>query len=792
MFDRVLNGPALVFQWALICLLFVGCNLNPQPSLFLSPENETLEVGYSMSFSATPGVIWFSSDPKIASVDKTGQVTAHQSGTINLTVSLAGHASKTTSLTVVKSPVRSQISASMYQVCQITNGTQCWGSFRQAYENNSTSTALDAEVPTPIQGLPQLISISSGDGFTCGISIHHRAYCWGNNSAGQIGGAQAFYTTPVSVLPDQKIISISAGGKHTCAVNMQQKIYCWGSNDKGQLGSPVSNQSKAPTPILSAVKFSSVSAGYNHTCAIDVDKVLYCWGDNSSGELGIGTTEGFRDTPQKLPSLYLMVSTGAYNTCGIDLNQKALCWGKNTEGQLGLANTSNLHPYPAALPTTLNFERIVLSRYNHTCAVTTDHQAYCWGRNEQGQLGNGTQTDIEVQTTPQKVALQNPVREIAVGLKFSCSLGDETACWGSGLFGTLGDGSYLSRTPQAVQGNLQFSSISTGAITCGTTLQHKAYCWGNNHFYQLGTGDRITTSVPVAVKTDQLFKQIRVPKKMFWNITHGVTNQDKIYQWGQFDTTPVSAFQTAFINIAQGVEHACGLTSAGKAYCWGKNTFGQLGDNTFNSNYTPVAVQTALTFIQIEVGEDHSCGLTTDHLMYCWGSNNQGQFGAPTAGLPLGITDKTPVLKFESIASSGEDHMCGITLDKKTYCWGGYVDPKNPLPDQTIPPTQVHPQLQFTQVAVSGRHACGITSEQELYCWGNNDQGQLGNGTLQSSSTAVKVAGNLKFEAVQVDSSYSCALSTNHQAYCWGFNESGRLGNGKIAFSWVPRTILMP
>ena len=206
-------------------------------------------------------------------------------------------------------------------------------------------------------------------------------------------------------------VAISAGGSHTCAIAKDTgKAYCWGMNNGGQIGtSPRTTSSKIPIAVAtrnnSILVFSAISAGISHTCAIEKDTgVAYCWGRNIDYQLGIGT-----NVDQYLPTVVskpadvriLSISAGGFHTCAVaqDTNV-AYCWGRNGDFQLGNGSTNAFANVPVAvnMPSNTVFASSEAGSY-HTCALTSGGKAYCWGRNSHGQLGDGTVTNSNIPVT---------------------------------------------------------------------------------------------------------------------------------------------------------------------------------------------------------------------------------------------------------------------------------------------------------------------------------------------------------------------------------------------------------
>jgi alpha-tubulin suppressor-like RCC1 family protein len=324
-------------------------------------------------------------------------------------------------------------------------------------------------VPLRISRALEFASISAGDSTGCAITIAGRAYCWGNGKRGTVGnGTTDDQSAPTLVTNALTFTSISVGGQHACGLATGGLAYCWGADSLGQLGDSRLVNSTTPIPVSgggSTAVFASISAGFRHTCAVTATGTAFCWGSNERGQLGAGTSGGFVDTPvQVLGGLqFASISAGGDHTCGVTSGGAAYCWGSKFDGQLGNGATGGFSAVPVAVAGGLTFARISASTgtrtrdldnnpmkitgAGHTCGLTTGGAVYCWGDNENLQLGRGP-----------------------------FSSGPQSA----------------SGVPQQVLGGeltagLNFVSVSAGSVhSCGVTTDGAAYCWGSNIFGALG------------------------------------------------------------------------------------------------------------------------------------------------------------------------------------------------------------------------------------------------------------------------------------------------------------------
>jgi alpha-tubulin suppressor-like RCC1 family protein len=344
---------------------------------------------------------------------------------------------------------------------------------------------------------------------------------------------------------------VSAGFAHSCGVTTDDRAFCWGDGGLGQLGNGTTGQHWRPVAVLGGLKFLQVRAGWGHSCGLTTDYRVYCWGGNYSGQLGDGTTTN-RLTP-------VAVAGGRRfpQVCAVTLFGRAFCWGLNGYGQLG-DGTKSTRLTPVNLHANGREFRQVIAGGFHTCGVTTGSQAYCWGRNDNGELGDGT---LHIRLTPVAVVGGLSFRQVIAGVgrplshAHTCGVttGNQAYCWGDNRNGRLGDGTTSRRvTPTPVSGGLQFSGVTLGSShTCAVTTADRGYCWGWNFYGQLGDGTHTNRLVPVAVSGDLQF-------------------------------TRVSA--------GGGGVHTCAVTGGGEAYCWGANYAGQLGDGTTTERMSPVPV----------------------------------------------------------------------------------------------------------------------------------------------------------------------------------------------------------
>jgi len=386
------------------------------------------------------------------------------------------------------------------------------------YHVSSTDSSIiegvcDGHIPG---GNVSNVRIAVGANLSCTVSPARKAYCWGRGSSGGgLGnGTNDDSLVPVAVnttgaLSGKTIKDIAVGDSHACAIASDNNLYCWGVNWSGQLGTGNADSKNVPTAIdmsgvLSGKTIKSVTAGNSGTCVIASDDKAYCWGDNWSGQLGNGTTDNQSYSPT---AVYMTgagvlnnktiksISTGTQHTCVIASDDKAYCWGENWQGQLG-DDTTNRNGYPVAVDTSGVFNDKTIKSISvgesHTCAIASDSRAYCWGGNDQSQMGNSSasfqnSTPLAVDTSG--VLNNKDLVSVSNNGYHTCVLDTDSKvfCWGYGYYGELGNNTLDQNVvPTAVDmtgvlNNKTVKILATGRFnTCVIANDDKPYCWGQN------------------------------------------------------------------------------------------------------------------------------------------------------------------------------------------------------------------------------------------------------------------------------------------------------------------------
>jgi len=356
----------------------------------------------------------------------------------------------------------------------------------------------------------------------------------------------------VTVPPPPPAPRLSAGSESTCAAPSGSEPRCWGHNANGQLGDGTTMMRPSPTPIAGISSASILEAGQLHTCARTAAE-LSCWGANSAGQLGTGAITADALTPVPVVGLpageVRDLALGTAHTCAI-VGDALYCWGANENGQLGVGDTeARLTPTAVALPAI----PVDVDAYGlHTCVVLADGRLACFGANARGQIGNGDRSDVLSPT----VSLDGVV-DVATGSAHTCALrrNGSVWCWGSDSLGQLGNGSsetedVLTPSPTMALGEPAFEVAAGGAHSCARAAA-SVYCWGDNFRAQAGQDNRFP-SVPAPTAVASL---------------------------------------GAVEEVAAGMDHTCVRLSSGAHRCFGTNENGQLGNGMDSGqSHTPVEV----------------------------------------------------------------------------------------------------------------------------------------------------------------------------------------------------------
>ena len=688
------------------------------------------------------------------------------------------------------------VAAGLYHVCALheSGEVSCWGA------GTSGQLGIDGEfadgysaAPVRVSGISDAIAISAGNRHTCALRQTGEVTCWGSNIFGQLGNGEPLgnldSATPVAVvgLSGESEASVSdisydiaAGVNHSCTLK-EGKVLCWGSNLHGQLGNGENGataHSSIPVEAQGITDAVAVGAGWEHTCAVHATGEVSCWGDDSSGELGNGITVDSIPVPVRVIGLddATDVTAGHWHTCALRSTGEVSCWGRNEDGQLGNDDmgVDSSVPVPVA---GISDAVSVSANGEHSCAVHATGEVSCWGDNWQGELGNGESGPGIQSAVPVKASGIADALAVASGYDHTCALreGGKVSCWGSNEFGQIGNGrdfltqvlgdSFITGPDEVVSLDDAVAIAAGGAASCAVRETGEMSCWGSNSYGRLGNSEALSAN----------------PTPL-----------------------PVSGISDA-VGVAAGAGHTCAVRQGGAVSCLGLNIYGELGDGQ-SSLFTPEQVKVAgiSDAVDLSSSSHHSCVLHSSSEVSCWGSRWKGQAGDAATGDTPPVPIKIDGINDATDMAAGNLVSCAVRENDEILCWGfgftstGFTETEDGQisPVATLSPMQTSLGVEsIIEIAAEGIHVCALETDGTITCAGANAFGQLGNGQFgQTLDFAFSNVPDID-DATDITLGYdhTCALHESGEISCWGRNHYGQLGTGEEnvgSHSAVPQRVV--
>lgn len=348
---------------------------------------------------------------------------------------------------------------------------------------------------------------------------------------------------------------------------------------------------------------------------------------------------------------------------------------------------------------------IVAGSY-HTCALNLAGEVSCWGDNRYGQLGDGSTTQ---RSLPTRVAGLTSLKGLAAGTRHTCAITatNTVQCWGWNDNGQLGDGSLVTRTsPVTVPGLTGVTALAAGATHTCALRSGTVSCWGANNNFQIDGSATLNRMAPVAVA--------------------GLSN---------------------VVAIRAGTSFNCAQKADGSVWCWGSNSFGELGrGSTSVREATPMAASGLSSVAAITAGANNMCALRFDGSVACWGVNSNDQLGNGLSSASVLSPAPLPNVADVVAISAGAYSACVTERGGVVKCWGRNLwgeggDSGNYNIPTATPVTSLG---SLAYLAEGERHACGLRADGSAWCKGEGYEGELGNGQVGGSAgsrTAVAVSG---------------------------------------------------
>jgi uncharacterized protein YjdB len=478
--------------------------VRPQPvaSVEVEPASPTLRLGATATLSATPRtaagsevagcqLTWTVADEGVAGVSPAGELTATGVGETEVSAAAecgdAGTAQGTAPVTVDPPRVLAAATGRSYSCALVEDlslgqpglgRVWCWGANEHGQvgdgtlSDRSTPTLVELDEPLgrpeapgddPARRTAELLVM--GDEHACALGADGATWCWGDGNNAQLGdGAGVDRRTPVRVSGGHEFVSLAAGEEFTCGVDADGQAWCWGQGNEGQLGYGAVGDRTTPTAVTGGHTWAFLRAGEDQVCGIDTDGDTWCWGDNSEGSVGDGIVGGNRLAPTRVVGpapgepapVFDWLGIAEEAACGLEAATGiAWCWGRNDQGQLGQGTTGSPRARPGRVDPPNNTFRTLFDSGDDEAttmcgiaasAAPVGGPAFCWGGNAFGQLGDGT---FQNRPLPTPLATDQDLLHINIGESHGCGIttGWSLLCWGDDRRGELGNGPPLQARP---------------------------------------------------------------------------------------------------------------------------------------------------------------------------------------------------------------------------------------------------------------------------------------------------------------------------------------------------------
>ncbi|MEX1362660.1 MAG: DUF4215 domain-containing protein [Nannocystaceae bacterium] len=614
------------------------------------------------------------------------------------------------------------------------------------------------------EGEPSVCDTQCGDGLVAGAEV-----CDDDNLAQGDGCGPTCevefpfacdMAEPSGCVVNEVLDQMALGFEGGCILTVSGQVACFGNNSQGQTGNgTIDVETFLPVPVLDMAE--SITAGDQHHCAVRTGGEVWCWGENLDDQMGPASIPNVdEDTPLQITGLPVItqMDAGDDHNCAIDIAGAVWCWGDNDNRQLGRGGTSTTDdPNPAVVPLGPGIVATDLGLgENHSCAVLASGAVACWGDDDSGQLGDGASgTDSGTATIVPGLV---DVVEVEGGRDTTCAIDGPGGvwCWGNNNVGQVGNGATVDiATPQAVPLPAPAEAISLGSnFSCALLTTDQVWCWGEGNDYQLGYGDLIHQSSPVEV--------LDLPA-------------------------------ADLVDIEAGDRGVCVSTSTGERWCWGYSEEGQLGMAPLNQLDlgAPLPFSGPLSSVELATPEYRgiTCGVLTDGTVECAGdgtvvstSTTTGAAGLFTSAITSHLSTLTAIPGLVDVQglSLGDSFACART-SANVLCWGDnsnlQLGQGGPSTIDIADPVPVVSLGFVDEIDAGDQFACARIGG-SIVCWGDNDNRQTGEDTTtadQSSPVAVPLIN----DAVDIEcgENHACALRAGGVVSCWGDDGAGQLGD---------------
>ena len=717
--------------------------------------------------------------------------------------------------------------------------------------NGRLGSGATASRSSPVQvGTSSWIAISTGGTEnTVALTIAYTLFSWGINNTGQVGDATTVIkSAPAAVgaalntnlmtdviktvtqVGTSSWTQISAGDFHAYAIRTGGGLFAWGKNDQGQLGLSIAITAHRSSPVqVGASTYNVISAGNSFGAAITSISTLFTTGLNNNGQQGAGTTVRRSAFTLVGTSSWTAVNAGATSMIGTSISNITFVWGTNTAGQLGLGDTANrsaptqlgsnlagsmyqtVYPSPVTVSTftTASWTQVNVGD-SFSVGIDNSGRLYSWGRNNTGQLGNGTTINtMPTKSSPTQIATtassftfintSSPV-QVSTGTSWNSVVAGGTHtvaiksdgtlwAWGLNTFGQVGTISTLNQyVPKQIDILNSFTNLAAGSDFSVALKDDKTlWRWGFNTSTDISSPHR---SNPLQLGSDS------------WNVISAAGNtavainsDGKLYGWGKITTDdnfffnlpvdPITwAVNKSYTNVNAGDSFIHAIDSSNELWGYGLNNIGQLGDSTTVTRSSPVQIGSVYNWSIIGGG----IGATPMHAgaLYLTGLNSSGQLGLgdvafrsspvqlPATNQPLfNFPVRIGISRWSQI-SAGYSHSMAIRDDNTLWGWG--LNASGQVGDTSVvsrsSPVQIGTSS-WIAISAGASHTSAIKLGDTLWSWGLNTRGQLGDSTTVNRNSPVQI-GTGYWNNVTAGASHTTALADNNTLYIWGDDNFGQ------------------
>ncbi len=711
------------------------------------------------------------------------------------------------------------------------------------------------------------------------------AWAWGNDERNQLGngtGGSVGVPTPRGVRDNNDstgfltgVVNIVGGGRHTLALQSDSTVSAWGLDSSGQVGTgpiPSSNVYAFPVKVLDPNginNFSNVraiSAGSSHSLAVKIDGTVWAWGANNNGQIGNGDPVGNPNSDRSLLPLRVKVDPAYVQTEGTLLtgattiaageqhslalkNGRVWAWGVNNSGALGNRAITNVilnspHGFAVLVDVLTNVQDIAAGSH-FSLALKTDKTVWAWGRDDNGQLGNGVvsggNADNFTYLTPAQVLNLTNVKAIAAGNAHSVALREDGTVWvwGSNSLGQLGLGDHTSRlTPTQVPNLTNIISIAAGTShSLALKADGTVFAWGTNALFQLGASGIQESTTPLQVNGLAGVTLIACgfdhslaikPDNIAGRVTNATTGQAlsniSLNLTGAQTGTATPDFQGfyAFGNATgaattpatpSGPYAVTPVLPTGFTSAPSNVNIASLSGN-LRADFTITTVPGTCIHGSVKDLNFHGLsGVTVSLLTSSTQSlellqtdmNGIYDFGCKPPGPTYTVTPSLVNYAFDprnrTFSSLGQietvDFIGALqsfnegTNQNIVWSWGSNGFGKlgySTAPNSDNPmPSQVSSLVDFTAVAGGESHSIALSRSRTVFSLGNNQNGQLGtNDSLSTSNVPIPVAVLNDIKAIAAGFQHNLALRDGGTLMAWGYNNQGAVGDGTATDRRVP------